>query len=76
MLPGFPVKSERDSIIEEARLSADLGPEERMAAFQSILKMVSATWVGLSPEERLRRLRIGEKLEPRPQPWWKNVRRD
>jgi hypothetical protein len=64
----------RDEIIEDARASRNLTPEQRWAIFCSIQRMVAATWEGLSREEMRRRLEVGEKLDPRPDPWWKNIR--
>jgi hypothetical protein len=72
--PLLPVLDERSEILEEARRYREKSPEERMEVFKDILRMVSATWAGLTEEERRRRLRIGEALDPRPDPWWRNVR--
>lgn len=72
--PFLPVPDERAEILEEARQFRDKTPEERMAIFKDILDMISATWACLPEEERRRRLRIGETLDPRPEPWWRNLR--
>jgi len=66
----------RDEVLEDARASRNLTPEERWAIFCSIQRMIAATWEGqgLSREEMRRRLEVGEKLDPRPDPWWKNIR--
>jgi hypothetical protein len=45
-----------------------------MAMFADLLSTVSAVWQNLSPEERRRRMRITDQLDPRPDPWWKNFR--
>jgi hypothetical protein len=66
--------SDRDEVIEDARTSTGKTPEERWEMFCSIQRMVAAAWAGLSEEEVRRRLEIGERLDPRPDPWWKNVR--
>lgn len=72
--PTLPVLDERVEILEEARRFREKTPEERMAIFVDILDMISAAWAGLPEEERRRRLRIGETLDPRPEPWWKYLR--
>ena len=70
---GFP-DDERLSIMADAESSVGRTPEERMAIFRSILEMIAATWATLSEKEQLERLQIGEKLDSRPEPWWKHVR--
>lgn len=73
---GLYVPDEREAILEEARYYRDKSPEERVAIFRGIMRMVSATWAHLPQEEQLRRLRIGDSIDPRPDPWWKHVRRE
>jgi peptide subunit release factor 1 (eRF1) len=70
----LPLLDERSEILEDARRFRGMSAEERMDVFKDILEMVSAAWTSLSEDERRRRLRIGESLDPRPDPWWKNVR--
>lgn len=70
---GLP-NDERSLIIADAESSVGRSPEERMAIFKSIIEMVTATWATLSEEEQLRRLRLGEKLDSSPEPWWRHVR--
>jgi hypothetical protein len=65
---------EKDEVLEDAATSVGRTLEERWAMFSSIQRMVAATWEGLSEHEMRRRLRVGEELDPRPEPWWKNVR--
>jgi hypothetical protein len=72
--PLFPVLDERAEILEESRRFRDKTPEERIRIFKDILEMISAAWASLPGEERLRRLRLGETLDPRPEPWWRNLR--
>lgn len=67
-------RSERDQVIADAAPYLGCTPEERWAAFVSIQKMVAAAWAGLSEEEMWNRLQIGERLNARPEPWWRNVR--
>ena len=69
-----PLIAGKDEVLEDAWACFDRTPEERWAMFSSIQRMVAATWEGLSREEMRRRLEIGEKLDPRPDPWWKNIR--
>lgn len=69
-----PALDERAEILEESRRFRGMTPEERMAVFKDILGMISAAWASLPEEERRRRLRIGESLDPRPDPWWRNLR--
>lgn len=64
----------RDEVIEDARTSLGKSPEEKWAMFCSIQRMVAAAWAELSEEEVRRRLEIGARLDPRPDPWWKNIR--
>ena len=63
-----------DETIADAETSVGRTPEERWAMFVSIQRLVGATWAGLSEDEMRRRLEIGEQLDPRPEPWWKNIR--
>ncbi len=63
-----------DPIIADAETSIGRKPEERYLMFASIMRMVDAIWSGLSDEEVRRRLRIAEALDPRPDPWWKDVK--
>ena len=67
-------KDEKDEIVADAETSVGRTPEERYAMFCSIQRMVAAAWAGLSEDEMRRRLEIGERLDPRPEPWWRNVR--
>ena len=61
---------------EQAALAADaiemrrLTAAERVRLFCSIMDAIAGIWSSLSRDEQLRRLRIGETLDPRPQPWW------
>ena len=65
---------EKDAVIADAETSVGRSAEERWRMFCSIQRMVAATWKGLTEDEMRRRLEIGEQLDPRPEPWWKNVR--
>lgn len=67
-------RSERDSVIADARSSEGKSPEQRMAMFADLLATVDAVWMHLSLEERRRRMWIADQLHRRPDPWWKNLR--
>jgi hypothetical protein len=67
-------RSEIETIREDAASSEGKTPEQRMAMFADLLRAVSAVWQNVSPEERVRRYRIAEQLNRRPDPWWKNFR--
>jgi hypothetical protein len=69
-------QSERESIIRDAVSSEGKSPEQRVAMFVDLMKTVDAILDHLPPEERARRLRIADQLEPRPDPWWRNFRRE
>ena len=63
-----------DEIIAEAETSVGRTPEERNSMFCSIQRLVGSIWSRLSREEMRRRLEISERLDPRPEPWWRNIR--
>jgi hypothetical protein len=44
--------------------------------FISIMAAVNAMQSHLSDEERARRTRIAEQLSPRPDPWWRNFKKE
>jgi hypothetical protein len=75
MIPEFK-RTERETVIADAASSEGRTPQERMAMFADLLATIDAIWASLSPEERLRRLRIAEEIDRRPEPWWRNLRRD
>jgi hypothetical protein len=65
-----------DETVSDAKTSLGRTVEERSRMFLGVQSLVAATWAGLSEEEMLRRLRISDELEPRPEPWWRDVRRE
>ena len=73
---SFFVQSEFQAIKNDALTSQGKSPEERTAMFISIMAAVEAMQAHLSHEERARRMRIAEQLNPRPDPWWRNVRKE
>ncbi|HID76323.1 MAG TPA: hypothetical protein EYP56_10045 [Planctomycetaceae bacterium] len=70
----FRGNSEIEAIKRDAATSEGKTPEERMATFFELLRTVSAVWGHLCPEERRRRMEIADRLNRRPEPWWKNFR--
>ena len=50
--------------------------EERTTMFLGLMEAVDAFRAHLSPEERARRRRIADQLDPRPDPWWRNFRKE
>ena len=65
-----------DEVIAEAETSVGRTFEERNAMFCSIQRLVGSIWSRLSQEEQRRRMEISEDLDPRPDPWWRNIRRE
>ena len=70
------VPSELEAIKNDALTSQGKSPDERTAMFISIMAAVKAMQSHLTDEERARRMRIAEQLDPRPDPWWRNVRKE
>lgn len=60
----------------DAESSVDRSPEERVAMFRGILLLIDEAWnaLHLEEDERRRRLDTTHALEPRPEPWWRDVR--
>ena len=50
-------------------------PEERAEVFVGLERTMEAILAHLPPEERERRREASRMLDPRPVPWWKNLRR-
>jgi hypothetical protein len=69
-------QSELETTKRDAYSSEGRSPEERMEMFSSIMAAVEAMQSHLSDDERARRKRIRKQLEPRPEPWWRNIRKD
>jgi hypothetical protein len=72
---NYPL-SELETIKRDAISSEGKTPEQRTAMFIRLMEAVDAFRAHLSPEERLRRRRIADQLEPRPDPWWRNFRKE
>jgi hypothetical protein len=69
-------QSEFESIKQDAFSSEGKTPEERTAMFLDLMDTVEAIQANLSVEERARRMWIADQLERRPDPWWRNFRKE
>jgi hypothetical protein len=69
-------QSEFETIKRDAYSSEGKTPEQRTAMFIRLMEAVDAFRAHLTPEERARRRRIADQLEPRPDPWWRNFRQE
>ena len=69
-------QSELETIKRDAYTSEGKTPEQRTAMFLSLMEAVEAFREHLSPEQRARRQRIADQLDPRPDPWWRNCRKE
>lgn len=74
MIDALPIPSERDAIIAAAARCEAMSPRERMELFAELLRQEDAILEKLTPEERRRRIETADQLDPRPEPWWKNLR--
>jgi hypothetical protein len=72
----FFAKSELETIKRDAYGSEGTPPEDRTAMFERLMEAVEAFRAHLTPQERARRQRIADQLQPRPEPWWRNVRKE
>jgi len=71
------VPDEQAELAQAAREAQRLSPSERVALFVSIMQTIENIWASLPPEERWRRIVIGEEIDdPAPRPWWLGVRPD
>jgi hypothetical protein len=73
---SIPNESELDAIKREARSVERKSPEERIAMFISLMEAVEKAEAHLTPEERNRRRQIADQMDPRPDPWWRNCRKE
>jgi hypothetical protein len=69
-------QTELEAIQRDAFSSEGKSFEQRTAMFLGLMEMVEALQNHLSLEERARRKRIAEQLDPLPEPWWRNVRKE
>jgi hypothetical protein len=75
-LPKIYSQSEFETTRRDAYSSEGKSPEERTAMFERLMEAVEAFRAHLPPEERVRRRQIADQLQPRPDPWWRNFRRE
>lgn len=68
-------RSERESIANDAKHVFAMTPEERAEVFIGLGRTMEAILEGLPAVERRRRREAARLLDPRPAPWWKNLRR-
>jgi hypothetical protein len=73
MMPPYQL-SEKEAIARDALSSEGKTPQERLQMFDDLMEATEVLLASIPPEERLRRLFIADKLDPRPDPWWRNVR--
>jgi hypothetical protein len=69
-------QTELESIKRDALSSEGKSADERTAMFLSIMEAVEAMQSHLTDEERKRRMQIADQLARRPDPWWRNVRKE
>ncbi len=70
----YPRRTERESIANDAKHVVTMTPEERAEVFIGLERTMEAILEGLPAAERRRRRDAARLLDPRPTPWWKNLR--
>jgi hypothetical protein len=73
---NFDQPSEFEIIKRDAFSSEGTTPEERTEMFLGLMEAVDAFRAHLTPQERVRRRQIADRLDPRPEPWWRNIRKE
>lgn len=68
-------RSDRESVSDDAKHVMGMTPEERAAVFVDLDRMMEAMLAAMPAAERRRRRDAARVLDPRPTPWWKNLRR-
>jgi hypothetical protein len=76
MITDLYAQSEFEAIKRDAFSSEGKTPEERTAMFLDLMETVEAIQSQFSVGERARRTRIADQLDPRPDPWWRNIRKE
>lgn len=74
MFLPYARRSDRDSIAADATHVVGMTPEERAAVFVDLARTMELILAELPAAERRRRRDIGRTIDPRPTPWWKNLR--
>jgi hypothetical protein len=72
----FLAQTELEAIQRDAFSSEGKSFAERTAMFLGLMEAVDAIQSHFSAEERARRMRIADQLDPRPDPWWRNFRKE
>jgi hypothetical protein len=67
-------KSIWKSIARDAYSSEGKSPRERVEMLVDLLATADVLQAQLTAAERARRAKIAVRLDPRPDPWWKNFR--
>ena len=75
MLLPYPHRSDRDSTVAGARHAIQMTSEERAAVFIGLARTMESILTALPAAERQRRRDAARLIDPRPTPWWKNLRR-
>ena len=75
MLLPYPRRSDRESIAADAMNVVGMTPEERGAVFIDLNRTMEAILAEIPAAERRRRRDAARIIDPRPTPWWKNLRR-
>lgn len=76
MMPlPYPRRSDRDSTVADAKHVVHMTPEERADVFIGLERTMEAILADVPAAERHRRRNAARLLDPRPTPWWKNLRR-
>jgi hypothetical protein len=69
-------RSELETTIQDASSSEGKTFEERTAMFVDLMATIDAIQAHLTPEEKERQQWIADLIDPRPDPWWRNVRKE
>jgi len=73
---NFIPQSELEVTKRDAYSSEDKTFEGRAEMFIGLMEAAEVFRAHLSPDERARRRRIADQLDPRPDPWWRNFRKE
>jgi hypothetical protein len=76
MIAEHLTQSEFETTRRDAWSTEGKSPEQRIATFIELLEAVEAIRSDIPLDERKRRKRIAEKLQPLPKPWWRNFRQE
>ncbi len=75
MVLPYPQYSDRESTAADAKHVVRMTPEERAAVYIGLERTMEAILAALPAAERQRRRDADRLIDPRPTPWWKNLRR-